>query len=59
MSFDQITQILGSIFGPALGAIGAYVAIRSDLAAIKARLENHNESITRAHDRIDSMLRKG
>ena len=59
MTFDQLMQILASIMGPALGAVGAYVAIRSDLAAIKARIEGHNESFTRAHERIDSLMSKG
>lgn len=55
---DSAFQLLSAIMGPALGAVAAYVAIRSDLAAIKAKIENHGEAITRAHDRIDGILDK-
>jgi hypothetical protein len=55
---DGAFQLLSAIIGPALGAVAAYVAIRSDLASIKARIENHGEAITRAHDRIDDILSK-
>lgn len=55
---ENIAQILSAIMGPALGAVAAYVAIRTDLASIKARIESHGEAITRAHDRIDDILSK-
>jgi hypothetical protein len=58
MSMEQLVSLLSSVLGPALGAVGAYVAIRSDLAAIKARIEGHGDAITRAHERIDDILNK-
>lgn len=55
---ENVAHILSAIMGPALGAVAAYVAIRTDLASIKARIENHGQAITRAHDRIDDILSK-
>jgi hypothetical protein len=55
---DDLIKIFSAMIGPALGAVAAYVAIRTDLASIKARIENHGEAITRAHDRIDDILSK-
>ena len=57
MHWSELAQLIGSIVGPLLGAIGAYAAIRSDLAAIRARVQMHGEAIDRAHNRIDSMMR--
>lgn len=59
MTFEQLLQLAGTVIGPLVGAVGAYVAIRSDLAAIRARIEGHGESITRAHERIDQILTRG
>ena len=58
MTLEQLVAIFAPILGPALGAIGAYVAIRTDLASIKARIEGHGDAITRAHSRIDEILSK-
>lgn len=52
-------QLLGIVltagFSAGAGAVAAYVAIRSDLAAIRAVQEIHGASLTRAHDRIDNL----
>ena len=47
--------IVQAVIGAAAGAFGAYVAIRSDLAALKAKMEIHERSLERAHERIDSL----
>jgi hypothetical protein len=52
MDFSIIIQAL---IGAAAGAAGAYAAIRSDLAALKARMEIHEKSLERAHARIDDI----
>lgn len=59
MTYDQIMQLVGAVIGPLVGAVGAYVAIRSDLAAIRARVETHGDGIARAHERIDEILTRG
>jgi hypothetical protein len=51
----DIGIIIQAIIGAAAGAFGAYAAIRSDLAALKARLEIHEKSLERAHARIDDL----
>ena len=51
----DIVIIIQAIIGAAAGAFGAYAAIRSDLAALKARLEIHEKSLERAHARIDDL----
>ena len=51
----DIGIIIQAIIGAAAGAFGAYAAIRSDLAALKARLEIHEKSLERAHVRIDDL----
>lgn len=47
--------IMQAVIGAAAGAFGAYVAIRSDLAALKAKMEIHERSLERAHARIDDL----
>lgn len=54
----DMTPIIQSIIGAAFGAVGAYVAIRSDLAALKARMDNVERSSDQAHNRIDNILNK-
>ena len=54
----DMTAIIQSIIGAGLGAFGAYVAIRSDLAALKARMDNVEKSSDQAHSRIDTILHK-
>ena len=53
-----MTAILQSIIGAAFGAVAAYVAIRSDLAALKARMDMVEKSSDQAHSRIDNILNK-
>lgn len=38
------------------GGIGAYAAVRADLAALKVRAETAFASAVRAHERIDQHL---
>jgi hypothetical protein len=64
MTFDQLIQLAGAVIGPLVGAVGAYVAIRSDLAVLRTKIEHHDqalETLTRradsAHERIDGVLR--
>lgn len=51
----NMSVIVQALIGAAGGAAAAYVAIRSDLAALKARMEIHERGLERAHDRIDSL----
>lgn len=51
IDFNQIIQIVAASFA---GAVGAYVAIRADLAELKARVDAHEKNI----DRIDRALEK-
>jgi orotate phosphoribosyltransferase len=66
VTFDQIITIIGSIVGPALGAVAAYYAIRQDLAVLRVRVDNHGDRLDelhrradQAHARIDDVLSKG
>lgn len=52
MSLDQLIPYILSAAG---GGIAAYVAIRSDLAALKAQVEILRASTERAHVRIDDL----
>jgi len=58
---DFVMQFLGVLvtaaIGAAGGAFGAYVAIKSDLAAVKARLDSLEKAADKAHDRIDGLMR--
>jgi hypothetical protein len=51
-------SILMQFFGAALGGISVYVAIRSDLADLKARMILVEKSADAAHSRVDQMLTK-
>lgn len=51
IDLNQIIQIVASSIA---GALAAYAAIRSDLAALKARVDAHEKNI----DRIDRALEK-
>ena len=51
----DLSVIMQAIIGAAAGAFGAYAAIRADLAALKAKMEVHERSLERAHERIDSL----
>lgn len=50
--------IVQALIGAAAGAFGAYVAIRSDLAHLKAKVEMLEEAASTAHKRIDNILNK-
>lgn len=52
----EINQVFGPLVSALIGGVAAYVAIRSDLAALKARMDNAEKSADQAHSRIDSML---
>lgn len=54
----EINQVFGPLISALIGGVAAYVAIRSDLAALKARMDNAEKSADQAHSRIDSMLHK-
>jgi hypothetical protein len=51
-------SILMQFFGAALGGISVYVAIRSDLADLKARMILVEKSADAAHSRVDQLLTK-
>lgn len=51
------TQLLGTIISALAGGVAAYVAIRSDLAELKARMAHSEDATKRAHERIDDLLR--
>jgi hypothetical protein len=48
--------IIQALIGAAIGGGSAYVAIRSDLADLKARMNNTEKTADNAHDRIDKIL---
>jgi ethanolamine transporter EutH len=48
--------IFQSIVGALIGGISAYVAIRADLASLKARMANTEKTADNAHERIDQIL---
>jgi len=52
----DLTALLQAIIGAAFGAGSAYVAIRSDLADLKARMNSTEKSTENAHERIDKIL---
>lgn len=55
MTAETILQIIGVAFAAASGGFAAYAAIKADLAAVKAVQDIHNQSIARAHERIDEL----
>lgn len=57
MTFDMGT-IVQAIIGAAAGALGAYVAIRADLADLKARMANVERAADSAQSRIDKILHR-
>ena len=57
MTID-LTQLLASCIAAGIGAFGAYVAIRTDLADLKARMTNVESSTDKAHSRIDKVLHR-
>jgi len=57
MNFE-IGTIIQAIIGAAAGALGAYVAIRADLADLKARITNVERATDSAQSRIDKILHR-
>ena len=57
MNFEMGT-IIQAIIGAAAGALGAYVAIRADLADLKARMTNVERATDSAQSRIDKILHR-
>lgn len=49
------TEFLLQILGPAVGGIAAYVAIRSDLAVLRARLDNMEKHLMIHDSRINTL----
>jgi len=52
----DFSVIFQAIIGAAIGGASAYVAIRSDLADLKARITNTEKTADNAHERIDQIL---
>jgi len=57
MNFE-IGTIIQAIIGAAAGALGAYIAIRADLADLKARMTNVERATDSAQTRIDKILHR-
>lgn len=57
MTID-LTQLLASCIAAGIGAFGAYVAIRTDLADLKARMNHVEGAADKAHSRIDKLLHR-
>jgi hypothetical protein len=54
VDLSMLLQFAGCI----LGGLGAYVAVRSDLADLKARMVLVEKSADAAHSRVDQLLSK-
>jgi len=54
----SMSVVIQAPIGAAAGAFGAYVAIRSDLAELKAKVEHLHMTADKAHTRIDQILNK-
>jgi hypothetical protein len=52
----DFTAILEHAFGPFLGAVAAYLAIREDIATLKAQMRIALDSADKAHARIDRIM---
>jgi len=52
---ESLVSLVPHLIGTAFGAVAAYVAIRSDLSAMKATIEILSKSLDRAHVRIDEL----
>ncbi len=51
-------QFLGPLIGAIIGGVAAYVAIRADLAELKARMSIAEKVADNAHERIDSIMQR-
>lgn len=56
---DLFSQVILPLLGAAAGGIAAYAAIRSDLAVLKAQVASMQESLSRAHQRLDDVIGRG
>jgi hypothetical protein len=56
-TFD-INQLIATIISAAAGGLAAYVAIRTDLADLKARMINVEDTAKNSHLRIDKILHR-
>ena len=54
----SLSVVLQALIGAGAGALGAYIAIRSDLADLKARVEILHDATSKAHSRIDQLFSK-
>jgi hypothetical protein len=54
----SMSVIIQALIGAAAGAFGAYVAIRSDLAHLRARVDMLHDATDKAHSRIDQLMQK-
>lgn len=50
-----LVEFVNPLLGALVGAVTAYIAIRSDLASLKARMDMAERSTIRAHERIDNL----
>lgn len=48
-------EFLMQMLGPAAAAVGAYVGVRVELAAMRVRLERVEYEMKRAHQRLDAL----
>ena len=59
---DQIMNMFTQVFLPLIGAlaggVAAYIAIRADIATLKAQVAILQSSNDRAHARIDSLQQR-
>lgn len=51
-------QFLGPLIGAVIGGVASYVAIRADLAELKARMTITEKVGDNAHERIDSIMQR-
>lgn len=56
---DALAQFVPPLLGAIAGGVSVYVGIKSDLAALIARVTTLEKSTDQAHTRIDNLLTKG
>lgn len=52
IDINHLMELIGSVVG---GGMAVYAGIRADLAALKSRVANVEDSVDRAHRRIDDI----
>lgn len=55
---NMFTQVFLPLIGALAGGVAAYIAIRSDIATLKAQVAILQSSNDRAHARIDSLQQR-